>query len=354
MDEFRKICPTNYVHNRLRDHINRYLREKIFKKPYLFGFKKGHFDLVYGNTIATVTLALHLKKAWGVPVIMHVHQSTIGAYPILNVKKSFQSFDSYLAVSELTKKMLIADFDIDPTKITIQYPISYWVNQYMSGGQTLESCQIGGDSVIIGLCSYISWIKSSDLFPFIIKRFFTKYPEANCKFVFICRFINDTDKIHFEYDLEKLGVQDKNTLIEDVNPLPYYKRFDIFLMPSREESFSLSAQEAALMETPVVGFEGVTGAEEWLKNEGAIFVPYLDIEKLTDALYLLFSDKELRHQLGSKGKHIVMEMLEKAFKKEAVVQAISRFDIVRQEMRTAKTTINVSIETIFTSSDAVP
>ena len=183
-----------------------------------------------------------------------------------------------------------------------------------------------GDSVIIGLCSYISWIKSSDLLPFIIKRFFTKYPEANCQFVFICWFNNDIDKIHFEYDVEKLGIQDKITLIEDVNPLPYYKRFDIFLMPSREESFSLSAQEAALMETPVVGFEGVTGAEEWLKNDGAIFVPYLDVEKLTDALYLLYSDKKLRHQLGSNGKHIAMEMLEKASKMETLVQIIRRFD----------------------------
>ena len=110
------------------------------------------------------------------------------------------------------------------------------------------------------------------------------------------------------------------------NPLPYFKRFDIFLMPSREESFSLTAQEAALTKTPVVGFDGVTGIQDLLNGDGGIFVPYMDLEKLVDAIYALCTNQELRNRMGANGNRIMQKFKEKVSKMENVVKAIRLFD----------------------------
>ena len=77
---------------------------------------------------------------------------------------------------------------------------------------------------------------------------------------------------------------------------------------SREESFSLAAQEAAIMSTPIVGFQGATGAGEWIQNGAGILVPYLDLDKFAEALYKLLVDNELRESMGMRGKQIVTNM----------------------------------------------
>ena len=88
-------------------------------------------------------------------------------------------------------------------------------------------------------------------------------------------------------------------------PLDYQAGFDVFLLLSREESFSLTAEEAAITGTPIIGFEGATGAAEWIKEGAGILVPYMDYDALADALYKMYCDPKLREFLGLKGKEII-------------------------------------------------
>lgn len=326
-DDFKKICPTHYLSNRLRDQLYRHFWTKISGRPYLFGFKKGDFDLIYTNTVTMASIADTLKKEWGIPCILHFHEAVTSNYSALKSKSSILAHDFFIAVSELTKRNLVDYYGISPSKIEIQYPLSHCLDSYLQNNLPIDAVPSFGNKVVMGICGRYDWVKSSDLIPLIIKNFFTQHPDATCHFVYVCRFFSDQEKCNFDYDLKKLNVEDKITIVEEVdNPLPYFKRFDIFLMPSREESFSLTAQEAAIMETPVVGFEGVTGAEEWLKDKGGMFVPYMDLDKLSDALYLLYSDEALRKSKGVTSKRLVLEMFGQASKMEGVVQAIRRFD----------------------------
>lgn len=326
-DEFRAICPTHVLQDRLRDKLWRFLWTKVHSGPYLYGFKKGQFDLIYTNTVTMAAIADMFKREWGVPCVMHVHEAETSNYSIHQSKDSILKHDFFIAVSELTKKNLVEHYGIDPSKIGVQYPLSYCVDAYLRDPHPVEALPSIENKTVIGLCGRFDWVKSADLIPLIIKKFVTKYPDATCHFVYICRFFSQQEKTEIEYDLEKLNVKDKITIIEEVDdPLPYFKRFDIFLMPSREESFSLTAQEAALMETPVVAFEGVIGAEEWLKDKGAVFVPYMDLDKMADALYLLHTDQQLRQDMGAKGKQLLLELYGKASKMETLVQIIRKFN----------------------------
>lgn len=328
--EFQKICRTQCIKYGTRDKIKRWILRVLLKMDNVFGYKKGYFDLIYANTIGSHYLALSFKRIWNIPVIVHIHEGKILNGSTAHHKGLLLSYDYFITVSELAKKNLVSHLGISSSNILIQPPVSLWVNRYFHNELEIKPWQ-NNDKIIIGLCGSFNheWVKGLDLVPIILKLFFSKHPNASVQFAYICSDSQNATaaKIRFqiEYDLTEIGnmPKDKFFFIEETdNPLPYYKRFDIFLMPSREESFSLSAQEAALMETPIVGFEGVTGIEEWLKNEGGIFVPYLDLEKMADTLYLLYSDRELRRRIGANAKRIAMDMYKQGSNIENVVKVI--------------------------------
>src|SRR5690606_20540107 len=61
------------------------------------------------------------------------------------------------------------------------------------------------------------------------------------------------------------------------DPIKYFREFDIFLLPSREDPFPLVAIEAGMLGLPIICFEGVTGTAEILLNGGGKIIPYMDI-----------------------------------------------------------------------------
>ena len=327
LNDFRRLCRTQFLQYRYRDKIKRYLWTRILRKPYLYGYKKGEFDLIYANTVTMASIAFMLKQELEIPCILHFHEAETSNFLTPIRKEHVVGHDLFITVSELTKKNVIHNYGIHPSKILIQPPLSYWLDQCPQDKEQIDPLPDSGSKILIGLCGRYDWVKSSDLIPVIIKLFFTKHPDATCQFVYVCRFFNNIEKSKLEYDLKKSAIQDKLTIVEEVNnPLPYFKRFDIFLMPSREESFSLTAQEAALTKTPVVGFDGVTGIQDLLKGDGGIFVPYMDLEKLVDAIYALCTNQELRNRMGANGNRIMQKFKEKVSKMEDVVKAIRQFD----------------------------
>ena len=92
------------------------------------------------------------------------------------------------------------------------------------------------------------------------------------------------------------------------NSLDYLVNIDVFLLLSREESFSLAAQEAAITETPIVGFKGATGAEEWIEKGAGLLVPYMDLDELSKSLYSIISNNEFKQNMGRKAKAIVEDL----------------------------------------------
>ena len=329
METFQKICPTRCIHYRLIHLLKRKLWEKLFRRPYLFGYNKRQFDLVYANTVFTYQTAYAFKKTWGIPVIMHVHEASNSDHSTSSKKELISKFDTFIAASELTKKHIMTHYGIDPSRISIQYPVSYYADKFIQASTNREARQ-NGSQVIIGLCGQYSWVKGSDLMPLVIKHFFNRHPDAPCHFNIIARYHcldRQKQRNQWEYDTEMLEIQDKVTTIQETSdPLMYYQQFDIFLVASREETFSLAAQEAALTGLPIVAFKGATGIEEWLKDKAGVFVPYLNLDILADTLYQLSMDKEMRCRMGAQCKNIVMEKTKQAANMENVIQTILKYN----------------------------
>ena len=82
------------------------------------------------------------------------------------------------------------------------------------------------------------------------------------------------------------------------------------------------AEEAALSRLPIVGFEYATGAAEWIKDGCGLLVPYLDLNALVDALYQLYTNKDLRKQLGTHAKCVIEKMYHEESQMKNVIKVI--------------------------------
>lgn len=307
---FEQLCP---LHKGLDDYTiwNR-IKKRILRgktgRPYLSMFCKGQFDAIYANTVVSFKVALELKRKLGIPVVGHVHESEAFMHSFSINKNDLEGIDAFISVSRLTSSCLINNYGVPSDKISIQYPTSAWVMDCLKNKDVVNEESFGNGLFLIGLFCNGSWYKSTELIPVIMSVFYSKYPTANCRFVVIGRMSQETI-YRLCFDLRKLQLDDRIIFWgESDNPLKMEKRFDVLLLLSREESYSLVAQEAAFMSTPIVGFKGATGAAEWISDKCGILVSYFDFSAMADAIYSIYSDDVQRKRLGEQARHVVEEM----------------------------------------------
>lgn len=109
---------------------------------------------------------------------------------------------------------------------------------------------------------------------------------------------------------EQLGVRER---IEFVGWIPhhelpaYYRRMDVFVAPSRRESFGVAALEAAACGVPVVATAVGGLPEVVLHGETGLLVEAENPAKMTEALVELLNSRDLRSALGATGREYVLE-----------------------------------------------
>jgi glycosyltransferase involved in cell wall biosynthesis len=94
----------------------------------------------------------------------------------------------------------------------------------------------------------------------------------------------------------------------DADVLPrYYADADVFVLDSAHENFGLVTAEAAAAGTASV-LSDRCGVSEWLRDRGAVVVPYGDPAALRDALARLLADADLRSRLGAAALEVAAEL----------------------------------------------
>ncbi len=104
--------------------------------------------------------------------------------------------------------------------------------------------------------------------------------------------------------ISALGLQDHVRFLGDVECLPsLMRRADIYVQPSRTESFGRAVAEALCCGTPVVVFDA--GALAETAGPGGMIVPDGDIHAMTDSILALAVDPERRRATAAAGeKHV--------------------------------------------------
>ena len=275
--------------------------------------KRQHFDLIYANTVVSLQEAVSLKNYLRIPVLLHVHEALRTCVCMGVTKELISQCDTFISVSSLCTEAL-ESFGVSRKDIIVVPPFSDNMQQTDVEPYPIEG--VSDKTFVVGMSGFGGWRKGSDLFPLIVKRFISLHPQADIKFVWLGRLPQGQTS----YDVQQLGIGDWVCMPGLVaNPMRYYKRFDIFLLTSREDPFPLVCMENSALGNPTVLFRNTSGIVDLIVDgESGLSVPYLDIDAMCDAIYRLYCDRRLCSQLGENAR----QRLNKDFRKEDSIKRL--------------------------------
>jgi len=102
--------------------------------------------------------------------------------------------------------------------------------------------------------------------------------------------------------------------VEEQQLLEFYRDCDVFVAPSRYESFGLVFLEAMVFAKPVIACAAGGATEVVSDGETGILIPPADAEGLAEALDRLIKDADMRAEMGRRGR----EKFEAKFTEEAM------------------------------------
>ena len=89
--------------------------------------------------------------------------------------------------------------------------------------------------------------------------------------------------------------------------LDYFRRSDVFILPSLHEGFPLTLLEAWAAKLPLI-ITNVGGVSTiCINKENALIIPPEDPKKISEAMIALIKDQKLRRKLGENGRKLVEE-----------------------------------------------
>jgi glycosyltransferase involved in cell wall biosynthesis len=87
------------------------------------------------------------------------------------------------------------------------------------------------------------------------------------------------------------------------NPYKYLKRMDVFILPSLWEGFPTAVIESMVCGVPVIATRSTGGVEELIEDGvNGLLVPVRDTKSLSDSVYTLLQNKELRGRFVKKAE----------------------------------------------------
>ncbi|SMC40769.1 glycosyltransferase family 4 protein [Moheibacter sediminis] len=309
----------NVHENFIKRNLNR-IETKIYGKKYTLNQRQdlvkkisaNHYDLVYGNTIASLEILTEFKK-YNIPTAITIHELSFSLESIMPkelIVQKIKQINYIVCGSKAVGDNLVENYEVPENKISI---IHAFVQEQITINQEKfylkQKHEINESEFVIGIASAQELRKGTDLVPALVKKILQKEPLLKFKFVNLGGSENNQMVRCSKLDAKKLGVEDYIIYIEQNQyPNDYINLFDIFLLLSREDPFPLVMLSAAKLCKPIIAFEKSGGAEEFLDDQSGILVPYLDLDILAEKIISLLQYPEQMKQLGDKIKSKLTEM----------------------------------------------
>lgn len=153
---------------------------------------------------------------------------------------------------------------------------------------------VGANGFKIGYVGRFSPIKKLEVFLALAKILNAEIP--NLHFILVGDG-PEKQRICAEIENEELGEFFSLPGFVD-NPHAYYKNFDVFILPSESEGFSLALLEAASASKPVIAFDVGGNAEIIIDGVTGLLVPYCNIKLLAAKVLHLHGNINDRINMG--------------------------------------------------------
>lgn len=267
----------------------------------LFGFKlerlsrisllsrrlsSGRFDLIYANTVASISAAVELAKGMKnkPKIIAHVHEGRLSVDEFSPDFRDHSPFISrYIAASGLVASNLVR-MGVESKRIRVVYEFSMF-------DSIASAAKPPGNSgrFTIGGAGLVNWRKGTELFIMAANHCQLHFPDLELDFVWVGK-VSERERAIIKEDLRKCSLHNVRFVGETDDPGSFFRQFDLFLMTSREDPFPLVCIESGQLSVPILCFAGATGTQEVLVNGGGKIIPYMDIQSMAETIKDYYHD----------------------------------------------------------------
>lgn len=248
--------------------------------------REGKFDLVHAHFLTSIYYAHIIKQKFNVPVIGTEHWSQVNTdTPARNVlfmaRKAYPSIDALISVSESLRKRIKDNFNIDSSVIHNLIDTSYLlpINNKILDSSPFQITLVGS---LIQLKGFDFFIRSFAKSKVAEKNVIVKIIGGGAEYTDLLKLIK-------EFDLTSkvllLNQQPKKIIFKELN------NSNIFVLPSRNENFSVSVLEALSNGLPVIATI-CGGIRECIDESNGILVEVDNEKQMIHALEQMYNTFE--------------------------------------------------------------
>ena len=264
--------------------------------------RNQEFDVIHAHDWLAYPAGIAAKEVSGKPLIIHVHATDFDrsggsvnpqVYDI--EKRGMDAADKIITVSNLTRKIVIEKYGIDPAKVTTVYNAVEPVSK-----EEKIRLKKGVEDKIVTFLGRITMQKGPEYFVeaanLVLKKMknvrFVMAGSGDMMNVMVKRAaeLKISDHFHFTGFLKGDDVFDM------------FRMSDVFVMPSVSEPFGIVPLEAMQTNVPVI-ISNQSGVAEILKY--AVKTDYWDTHAMADAIYGLLNYPAMWNMFMKHGKEEV-------------------------------------------------
>lgn len=245
---------------------------------------KDEFDIIHAHDWLTYLAGIAAKELTGKPLVVHVHATSFDrgtedqidsrVYDI--ERRGMMAADKVVAVSDLTRNIVINKYGIDPSKVvTVHNAVDF------SGRENLK-VERGVRDKVVTFLGRITFQKGPEYFIEAASKVLKRTDDVR----FVMAGSGDMMNRCIRY-VARLGISDRFHFTGFLRGAEVQKMFamsDVYIMPSVSEPFGISPLEAMRSGVPAV-ISNQSGAAEVLKY--AFKVDFWDVDAMADDIYAL-------------------------------------------------------------------
>ena len=245
---------------------------------------KDEFDIIHAHDWLTYLAGIAAKELTGKPLVVHVHATSFDrgtedqidsrVYDI--EKRGMMAADKVIAVSDLTRNIVINKYGMDPEKVvTVHNAVDF------SGRENVK-VERGVRDKVVTFLGRITFQKGPEYFIEAAAKVLKRTDGVR----FVMAGSGDMMNRCIRY-VAKLGISDRFHFTGFLRGAEVQKMFamsDVYIMPSVSEPFGISPLEAMRSGVPAV-ISNQSGAAEVLKY--AFKVDFWDVDAMADDIYAL-------------------------------------------------------------------
>lgn len=258
---------------------------------------EGQFDVIHAHDWLTYFAGIAAKRVSGKPLVVHMHATefdrsgeNINRRVYAIEKAGMQAADRVIAVSELTRRIVIGKYGIPADKVvTVHNAVRFGESEEAAPERAVK------DKVVTFL-GRITYQKGPDYFVEAAAKVLQRVPDVR----FVMAGSGDLMN-HVVRRVAQLGIADRfhfTGFLKGGEVQRMFRLSDVYVMPSVSEPFGISPLEAMRSGVPVI-ISRQSGVAEVL--DYAIKVNYWDVDALADAIYGLLTYPALGRMFASKG-----------------------------------------------------